>query len=177
MTTTLIISRLDNPLNYTYWEEQNGYCFSRSGSKFQNDLELIRLVQRVHRKFVNDLEGTSKQLDGLIEIYEHCVFALFRNFADLLRRYHDTIIHSFLCVLDEHLEGKQNHFTTSFVSFNNKPSALRTQSHGVKNIRYTRNLILWHMRKDVAIRFVPYKHVQVHTYDCKRGSYKNKKTG
>jgi len=56
-------------------------------------------------------------------------------------------------------------------SFNNLPSHLRTQSHGVKNFEYFRNRILFSNRKDAAIKLVPLSKEAVHTTGKKRGKY------
>lgn len=64
-------------------------------------------------------------------------------------------------------------------SFNNIPSGYKRQSHGVDNFKFTRNRILWSMRKDAGIAGVPKSKsdvVKQNKTNIKRGPYnKNNK--
>jgi hypothetical protein len=53
-------------------------------------------------------------------------------------------------------------------SFNNIPSGYRTQSHGVDDFEFTRNRILWSVRKDPPILGNPKTAEQVHHYTGKK---------
>ena len=57
-------------------------------------------------------------------------------------------------------------------SFNNIPSALRRQSHGIRNFEFARNRILWAIRDDAPINIVPLSDSEIHKTEKKRGPYK-----
>lgn len=114
--------------------------------------------------------------------YRHKELPLFKSFASLLDKYRTNIINSFIYIT---FEEKDNRYKTlrrisngPMESFNNVPSAYRTQSRGIDNFQFTRNRILWSERKDAPILGTPKSKKEVETKtNKKRGPYhkKNKK--
>ena len=144
----------------------------------------IRFYKDMYEEFnsswVNDKDEASEHLEELINVYSNCDIKIFREFSNLLSHYHDQIINSFTFVSGaEALSNSETLRRLSngpMESFNNNPSSLRTQSHGVKNFEYTRNRILWAMRDNPPVHIVPKTAEDVHTYtQKKRGSYNRTK--
>ncbi len=105
---------------------------------------------------------------------------MFREFAKLLVRYNDSIVASFVYARvwsdENHEEILRRLSNGPLESFNNKPSALRTASHGISNFSFFRNRLLWATRDVASILAVPKKKEDIiNKTDKKRGPYKKKK--
>jgi len=148
-------------------------CFAKI--KFYKDL-----YESFNEKYVNDLEGASGRLDELTAIYEACGIGLFKDFARLLRKYHDTIVNSFTYVTKKETESHAGALCRlsngPMESFNNNPSGYRSRSHGVNDFEFTRNRILWHDRPDAPILGNPKTDEQIHRAGKKRKPYKKNST-
>ena len=135
--------------------------------KFYKDM-----YETFNGEYINDLEGASARLDELIGVYKNCDIGIFREFAQLLRKYHDTIVNSFTYVTKAETERHHQQLSRlsngPMESFNNIPSGYRTQSHGVDDFEFTRNRILWSVRKDPPILGNPKTAEQVHHYTGKK---------
>ena len=180
---------LSNRSNWTYREGKYNWKLGRVMDTYDwenafldldNNFRAIRslkdLYEEFNENFANDLEGAAKRLDELIKIYENSDIKIFKEFAQLLIEHRSTIINSFNYVLSEKLSGNETVLRRlsngPMESFNNIPSALRSQSHGVNNFDYTRNRILWSVRKNASINLVPRSAKEVHTSGKKRKPYK-----
>lgn len=64
-------------------------------------------------------------------------------------------------------------FNGPLESFNNIPSALRSQSHDISNFEFARNRMRWAIREVATIKFHPRCDEEIHTTGKKRGPYKN----
>ena len=53
------------------------------------------MYETFNGQFVNNREGASERLDELIAFYKDCDLQIFREFAALLSKYHDSIVNSF----------------------------------------------------------------------------------
>ena len=128
--------------------------------------------------FQNDYVGAAKKLDELIEFYRNSTLRMFREFAETLNDHRSGIIASFTYLSAERATANDTVLrrisTGPLESFNNFPKDYKRQSNGVRNFRYTRNRILWAVRKDPAMKGVPYTKEEVHTEGKKRGSYNKK---
>ena len=164
--------KLQKPMDTYSWESE----FIALDENFQTIRNLKDLYEDFNEKFVNNLEGASKRLDELIEIYDNSNIQLFNDFSSLLKRYHDSIVNSFTYVAAQNISGAALRRLSNgpLESFNNIPSGLRSQSHGVQNFQYTRNRILWAVRDDASIKAVPYTIKQIQTEGRKRSTYKKK---
>ena len=152
-------------------------------------LEELRKINKVgsnlnqiarHLNQGNNREGASERLDELIAFYKDCDLQIFREFAALLSKYHDSIVNSFRYVTASESGRYANKLRRlsngPMESFNNIPSGYRTQSHGIDDFEFTRNRILWSYRKDAPILAVPKSAAEVHNYTGKkRGAYKKGK--
>lgn len=122
------------------WERE----FLALDDNFKTIRDLKDLYEDFNESFVNDLDGASARLDELIEIYSQSSIYIFREFAELLKSYHDPIVNSFTYAKIENLseDALRRLSNGPQESFNNIPSALRTQSYGISNFEYVRNRIL-----------------------------------
>ncbi len=143
---------LNQYLDTLDWERE----FLALNEHFSEIRDLKDLYEEFNENFINDLTGAQKRLDELIKIYSDSPYKLFRDFARLLNKFYDPIISSFTYVIAERSDHKKDILRRlsngPMESFNNIPSALRSQSHGLSNFEYTRNRILWSIRDDAPIR-------------------------
>ena len=118
------------------------------------------------------LDSAAKRLDELIDIYRHSDIKIFRDFSNLLIRYRESIVNSFIYVISSSDSSVIRRLSNGHLEFfNNIPSSLRTSSHGIDIFRFTRNRILWNLRDDAPILGNPKSVNEVHTIGKKRGKY------
>ena len=100
-----------NPNKWEYHPPHYNYKLQKPMDTYSSELEFLaldenfqtirnrkELYEDFNEKFVNDLEGASKRLDELIEIYDNSNIQLFNDCSSLLKRYHDSIVNSFTYV-------------------------------------------------------------------------------
>lgn len=182
---------LSNPNKLEYHESKYNYKLGmymdtllweneilKLDSKFKEIRDLKNLYEEFNASFINDISGASKRLDELINIYENCNIYIFKQFAGLIKKYRNSIIASFTYVIDNKLDNDINILRRlsngPLESFNNIPSKLRSQSHGLDDFDFVRNRILWYCRDDAAILAVPKKIEDVYRPSKKRGAYNKK---
>ena len=148
--------------------------------KLDSSFSEIKLEKDLYEDFnshyLNDPENARKALDELIEFYAQSDLEIFRKFSRLLKNYHDQIINSFVALpvsSNEKYPSRLRRLSNGpMESFNNKPSQLRTDSHGISNFDFYRNRILWSLRDDASILAVPKPAKLVKSYPGKkRGKY------
>lgn len=158
------------------WETE----FLKLDDNFQTIRTYKDMYEEFNESYANDLEGAASRLDELIKFYSDCEYRMFREFSNLLKRYREYIINSFIYIEFEEMNNHEVYLRRisngPMESFNNIPSGLRTQSRGVKDFDYTRARILWSTRKDEPILIIPksLKEVQNKT-GLKRGPYSKHK--
>ena len=147
-----------------------------------NKIKLYKdLYETFNGQYINEREGASARLAELIAFYKDCDLQIFREFAVLLSKYHDSIVNSFKYVTaaeSSHYKEKLRRLSNGpMESFNNIPSGYRAQSHGIDDFEFARNRILWAYRPDASILGVPKSAAEVHNYTGKkRGQYKKTNT-
>lgn len=126
-------------------------------------------------QYVGKPEQAPEALDRLITEYKQSNLQMFREFAGLLKKYHDAICASFTTITVENVKSEEKIIKRlsngPMESFNNKPKDLKRNSNGVTNFEYTRNRILWATRDNPAVQAIPKDRAEVHTEGKKRGSY------
>lgn len=166
--------KLEMDMDTLLWEKE----FLKLDPKFKEILDLKNLYEEFNGSFINDPTGASKRLDELIKTYENCDIHIFKQFAGLIKKYRKSIIASFTYVTENNLEDNGNILRRlsngPLESFNNIPSKLRSQSHGLDDFDFVRNRILWYCRDDAAILAIPKKAEEVRRPSKKRGPYNNK---
>ena len=179
-----------HPNKWTYYESHwvaklnqymDTYDWEREFLQLDNHFKAIRdlkdLYEEFNDGFKNDLEGAAKRLDELIQIYKNSPIYLFKQFSNLLIKYHDSIVNSFTYVknMNEDESIMRRLSNGPMESFNNIPSRLRTQSHGVDNFAFTRNRILWSIRDDAPILGTPRDNKEIYSPGRKKGNYNKNK--
>ena len=161
--------KLERTMDTFSWED----AFLKLDDNFKTIRDLKDLYESFNESFINDLEGAEQRLDELINIYKNCNISIFHQFAALLTRYHDSIVNFFIYVKDKDLsESSLRRLSNGpLESFNNIPSALQSQSHGISNFQFNRNRILWSLRDDAPIRVKPRSNEEIYKPGKKRGSY------
>ena len=146
------------------------YDYEKSFMSLDSNFRLIRELRDryicFNEKFPKDFSAAANQLDTLILFYSQSSLQMFRDFSDLLKRYHDEICNSFKTM--QHYSNEAYVASISDTSsnlrrlsngpmegFNRKPKDLKRNSRGVDNIRYTINRIIWSNRPDEPIRYTP----------------------
>lgn len=139
--------------------------------------------------FPKDAETATRELEGLISLYEDCSLAMFREFAGILKSHKQEIINSFTVyasygdnklyneVIEETCAYARRISSGPMEGLNRKPKDLKRNSRGCRNIRYTINRIIWANRDNEPIRYTPkpLKEVKPVT-GKKRGKYRKKKS-
>lgn len=166
-------AKLGRIMDTISWENE----FLKLDDRFKIIRDLKDLYEDFNENFINDLKNAEKRLDELIDIYNDCNIPIFTEFSCLLTRYHDSIVNSFIYVKDKNIpEAALRRLSNGpLESFNNFPSALRAQSHGISNFQFNRNRILWALRDDAPMRLVPRPDKEIHKPGKKRGDYKKTK--
>lgn len=154
------------------WERE----FLELDSNFKTIRDLKNLYEEFNNGFQNDLYGVEKRLDELIQIYKESHINIFRQFSNLLIKYHDSIVNSFTYVQNSDKDGSMIRRLSNgpLESFNKIPSKSRTQSHGIDNFIFNRNSMLWSLRDDAPILGTPRDKQEIHTPGKKRGHYRKK---
>lgn len=104
-----------------------------------------------------NLEEVSKKLDTLINMYASCSHKIFKNFATLLKRYHDPIVNSFT-IVECCRKGKKKTARLSnglMESLNRKPKDLKRAARGYRNFNHIRNRLLFASRTNAPILAKP----------------------
>ena len=104
----------------------------------------------------------AKELDELIVHYCTCGQQIFREFAQLLKKYHDPIINSFVMVQRIGPDGIYDSRLSNgpIESLNRKAKDLKRSGRGYRNFAHLRNRFLFSTRYDTPLngkedKFVP----------------------
>lgn len=97
--------------------------------------------------------GARKELDELIPIYQTSEYEIFRNFGNLLEKYQDYIINSFIMV-EKHGYGKVYESRLSngpIEAINRKVKDLKRLGRGFRNFEHFRNRFLYAARQEPVL--------------------------
>ncbi len=157
------------------WERE----FLALDDKFPTIQKLKTLYEDFNDSYITNLSEAENELNEIMKTYSTSDIKLFRDFAEILMRHKDTIINSFTYIKGEKLyknkEVVRRLSNGPLESFNNIPSHYRSQSKGIKNFIFTRNRILWSVRKVTPIKAKPFTKEEVHNPGKKRGPYNKNK--
>ena len=169
---------------YRSIKKRGGYwvypeALDREFMALDKNFPVIRDQKEMYIEFthghINDPVGAAEHLNKLITFYRNSELRMFREFAVMLDAHKDGIIASFTYLNAIRVTSNDDILkrisTGPLESFNNFPKDYKRQSNGVRNFAYTRNRILWAVRKDPALKAIPYSREEVHTEGKKRGSY------
>lgn len=154
------------------WEKE----FLNLDSNFRKILELKQIYEDFNNSCIGNTISAEIRLNEIINIYSKSELFIFQEFSRLLKRYKKPIINSFTTIDYYKSETRDNYVRRlsngPIESFNNKPSKLRSNSHGISNFEFTRNRILWSSRKDEPILLVPRSKDEIYSPGKSRGKYK-----
>lgn len=135
----------------------NTYDYEDSLFRIDPDLRELRDLKEMYIRFNAQNAGKPMDarigLDRLIDRYLHCGNPIFHDFADLLIRYHDYIINSFIMV-EKHGQGKIYSSRLSngpIESLNRKAKDLKRLGRGYRNFEHFRTRFLFATRDNPVI--------------------------
>lgn len=158
---------LSNHSNITYHSDprmdshfrclMNTYDYEDALFRLDPKLRDFRDLKEKYIQFNNRTPGkpfeARKELDELIPIYQTSEYEIFRNFGDLLEKYQDYIINSFIMV-EKHGYGKVYESRLSngpIESINRKVKDLKRLGRGFRNFEHFRNRFLYATRQEPVL--------------------------
>ena len=136
----------------------NTYDYEDALFRLDPKLKDFRDLKEAYIQFNNRNAGkpmeARKELDGLISMYQSSEYELFRNFGDLLEKYQDYIINSFIMV-EKHGQGKVYESRLSngpIESINRKVKDLKRSGRGYRNFEHFRNRFLYAARQEPVLK-------------------------
>ena len=131
----------------------NTYDYEDALFRIDYRLKEFRDLKEIYIQFNNRNAGNPvkarEELDELIPLYQSCEHEIFREFGNLLERYEDYIINSFIMV-EKHGFGKIYNSRLSngpIESINRKVKDLKRLGRGFRNFEHFRNRFLYAARK------------------------------
>lgn len=158
---------LSNHSNITYHSDprmdshfrclMNTYDYEDALFRLDPKLRDFRDLKEKYIQFNNRNAGkpfeARKELDELIPIYQTSEYEIFRNFGDLLEKYQDYIINSFIMV-EKHGYGKVYKSRLSngpIEAINRKVKDLKRLGRGFRNFEHFRNRFLYAARQEPVL--------------------------
>ena len=158
---------LSNHSNITYHSDprmdshfrclMNTYDYEDALFRLDPKLRDFRDLKEKYIQFNNRKAGkpfeARKELDELIPIYQTSEYEIFRNFGDLLEKYQDYIINSFIMV-EKHGYGKVYESRLSngpIEALNHKVKDLKRLGRGFRNFEHFRNRFLYAARQEPVL--------------------------
>lgn len=158
---------LSNHSNITYHSDprmdshfrclMNTYDYEDALFRLDPKLRDFRDLKEKYIQFNNRNAGkpfeARKELDELIPIYQTSDYEIFRNFGDLLEKYQDYIINSFIMV-EKHGYGKVYESRLSngpIEAINRKVKDLKRLGRGFRNFEHFRNRFLYAARQEPVL--------------------------
>lgn len=131
----------------------NTYDYEDALFRIDYRLKEFRDLKEIYIQFNNRNAGNPvkarEELDELIPLYQSCEHEIFRDFGNLLEKYEDYIINSFIMV-EKHGFGKIYNSRLSngpIESINRKVKDLKRLGRGFRNFEHFRNRFLYAARK------------------------------
>lgn len=161
---------LSNKSNLTFHTEprmdnhfhalMNTYDYEDALFRIDPKLQEYRDLKEIYAIFNNRNAGNpiaaSKELPEIIEFYKNCKHQIFREFAELLERYQQPIINSFIMV-EKHGQGKIYNSRLSngpIESMNRKVKDFKRSTRGCRNFEHLRNRFLFGTRDNPTLNGV-----------------------
>lgn len=158
---------LSNHSNITYHSDprmdshfrclMNTYDYEDALFRLDPKLRDFRDLKEKYIQFNNRNAGkpfeARKELDELIPIYQTSEYEIFRNFGNLLEKYQDYIINSFIMV-EKHGYGKVYESRLSngpIEAINRKVKDLKRLGRGFRNFEHFRNRFLYAARQEPVL--------------------------
>ena len=131
----------------------NTYDYEDALFRIDHRLKDFRDLKEIYIQFNNRNAGNPvkarEELEELIPLYLSCEYEIFRDFGNLLEKYEDYIVNSFIMV-EKHGAGKIYNSRLSngpIESINRKVKDLKRMGRGFRNFEHFRNRFLYAARK------------------------------
>lgn len=138
----------------------NTYDYEDALFRIDYKLKEFRDLKEIYIQFNNRNAGNPvkarEELDELIPLYQSCEHEIFRDFGNLLEKYEDYIINSFIMV-EKHGFGRIYNSRLSngpIESINRKVKDLKRLGRGFRNFEHFRNRFLYAARKALILNGV-----------------------
>ena len=161
----------------------NTYAYEDYFFRIDPSLEPMRNLKEKYIDFNSKYSGNpaeaEKALDKLIDEYLSSGFHLFSEFAQLLLKYRQEIINSFIVVkrygMENDIQCYRRLSSGIIESFNRKPQDMKRTSRGFRNFSHFRNRLLFATRREAPLLGTPKTAKEIHNKTgLRRGSYKKK---
>ncbi len=145
--------RMDNYFRYY----MNSYDYEKLFMDLHPDMRELRDLKELYVEFNDRNAGNPQQaaieLDKLIVHYWTCGQQMFKEFALLLKKYHDPIINSFVIVQRIGPDGIYDSRLSNWPieSLNRKAKDLKRGGRGYRNFNHLRNRFLFSTRFDPVL--------------------------
>jgi len=145
--------RMDNHFRYY----MNSYDYEKLFMDLHPDMRELRDLKEMYVEFndrnAGDPDTAAKELDKLIVHYWTCGHQMFKEFAILLKKYHDPIINSFVMVQRIGPDGIYDSRLSNgpIESLNRKAKDLKRSGRGYRNFSHLRNRFLFSTRYDPVL--------------------------
>lgn len=145
--------RMDNHFHRLMNTYDYEYELFKIDPKLQDFRELKEMYVQFNARNNGKPLDAQKELDELINLYLKSEYTIFNEFGELLRRYHDPIINSFIMV-ERHGNGKIYDSRLSngpMESLNRKVKDLKRLGRGFRNFEHFRNRFLYGTRNNPVL--------------------------
>ena len=132
------------------------YALFRIDSKLKDFRDLKETYLQFNTRNAGNPIKAREELSELIVMYQSCEYEIFRDFGNLLEKYEDYIINSFIMV-EKHGSGKVYSSRLSngpIESINRKVKDLKRLGRGFRNFEHFRNRFLYATRQNPVLNGV-----------------------
>lgn len=148
--------------HFRYWMDTYDYeARLMAVNPYLKDLrDYKELYVQFNERYAGNPEGAASRLDWLIQFYRTTPYQVFRKFADLLEKYREPILNSFIMVQREGPGGIYDSRLSNgpIESMNRKVKDLKRAGRGFRNFEHLRNRFLFATRKQPVINGSSYDH-------------------
>lgn len=152
--------RSDARLDNHFRQLMNTYDYEDAIFRIDPKLQEYRNLKEIYAIFNSRNEGSpltaAKELPEIIDFYKSCKYDIFREFGDLLEKYQQPIINSFIMV-EKYGQGKIYSSRLSngpIEAMNRKVKDLKRMGRGFRNFEHMRNRFLYATRKNPILNGV-----------------------
>lgn len=145
----------------------NTYDYEKMFFQLDDNLMTIRRLKEQYIEFnetkEKDLNKIAGILNDLIIFYSHSSLVMFRDFSDLLKKYKQEIVNSFIYIIDNN--GKERRLSNGpMEGYNRTPKDFKRNSRGLSNFEYARSRLIWANRSNEPILSTPKSKQEVYKY-------------
>lgn len=145
----------------------NTYAYEEMLFQLDDNLMKIRHLKEKYIEFNNtkekDLNKIKDLLTNLINCYAHSNLTMFREFSELLEKYKQEIVNSFIYMTDN--KGNERRLSNGpMEGYNRTPKDFKRNSRGLSNFEFARSRLIWANRKNESILATPKSKKEVYKF-------------